>query len=137
MKHYKQILQVLTLIFGVYVYSIIHIDVENVLLYMIPGAMKSIMSKVWAHLWIDRIISISLLGCVAIIIRKIHRLAYISLGMINLPFALFWVVCFSAPRWIQVNSGVFGIPFVLILVNTCLDAFHMLPFLRSSVFSHC
>ena len=116
MKHYKHILQVLALILFVYVYGIIHVDVENALLYMIPGAMKSIMSKLWTHLWNDRIISISLLGCAAIIIRKIHRLAYISLDMIILPFALFWVVCFSAPRWIQVNSGVFGIPFALILV---------------------
>ena len=116
MKRYKQILQVLVLLLGVYVYSIIHVDIENILLLMIPGAMKSIMSKLWIHLWLDRIISISLLMWTAIIIRKIHKLAYISLGVINLPFILFWVVCFSAPRWIQVNSGVFGIPFALILV---------------------
>lgn len=116
MKHIKQILQVLGLILCIYAYSLIHIDIENYVHCLIPETIAKVLSFLWAHLWIERIISISLAICTAIIIRKIHRLAYISFELINLPLILFWIVCFSIPRWEQVNSGLFNIPFALILV---------------------
>lgn len=116
MKHIKQILQVLGFILCIYVYSIIHIDIENYVHCLIPETIARVLSLLWAHLWIERIISISLVICTAIIIRKIHRLAYISFELINLPLILFWMVCFSFPRWEQVNSGLYNIPFALILV---------------------
>ena len=57
MKFSKQICQIVSVILGIYMYSIIHVEVENGILNMVPVAVKRIVPILWTHVWFERIVS--------------------------------------------------------------------------------
>lgn len=123
MKFSKQICQIVSIILGIYMYSIIHVDVEDGILSMVPIAVKQIVQSLWSHVWVERIVSTLLVTFGIKVILKVRKYACVSLGLINITFILFWVICFSGSRWINVDSGILGVPFALLVALLLLLCF--------------
>ena len=123
MKFSKQICQIVSVILGIYMYSIIHVEVENGILNMVPVAVKRIVPILWTHVWFERIVSTLLVIFGIKVILKVRKYACVSLGLINITLVLFWVICFSGSRWINVDSGIFGVPFALLVALLLLLCF--------------
>lgn len=71
MKFSKQICQIVSVILGIYMYSIIHVEVENGILNMVPVAVKRIVPILWTHVWFERIVSTLLVIFVVAILLPI------------------------------------------------------------------
>lgn len=123
MKFSKQICQIVSVILGIYMYSIIHVEVENGILNMVPIPIKRIVTTLWTHVWFERIVSTLLVIFGIKVILKVRKYACVSLGLINITLVLFWVICFSGSRWINVCSGIFGVPFALLVALLLLLCF--------------
>ena len=123
MKYSKQICQIVSVILGIYMYSLIHVEVENGILNMVPIVVKRIVSTLWTHVWVERIVSTLLVIFGIKVILKVRKYACVSLGLINIIFVLFLVICFSGSRWTNVDSGIFGLPFALLVALLLLLCF--------------
>lgn len=123
MKFSKQICQIVSIILCIYMYSIIHIEVEDGILNMVPIIVKRFVSTLWTHVWVERIVSTLLVIFGIKVIIKVRKYACVSLGLINITFVLFWLICFSGPRWINVGSGILGVPFALLVALLLLLCF--------------
>lgn len=111
----KQIWQIVYVILGIYIYSIIHIDIADSLLNMVPNAVTILISELWNHVWVERIVSTLLLIFCVKVTLKIRKCACISLYIVSIPFVLFGGICLSAPRCMNVGSGIYDFPFALIV----------------------
>lgn len=119
MKRLKSIIYFLIGILAIYSYSKVHTTIENFCMGGVPSILKTMLVELLEHEWVARLLVLVFAFYEIVLVKQLKKYETMSWHGTVWIFVALIIVSFSAPRWINYQSGFAGIPLV-VMISTFL-----------------